>query len=248
MVHGLSPEEILDVWERARTSDPIDRALQLRTAVESTAAPDELRREPIGQRDAALIEGRIATFGSRAECFVECPACESSLEFDLDLARLLPEPSGQDAGGDQDEGDGPFHLVADDRSITYRLPDSIDLAAVAGEGNPSVALLERCVATADGREAAVALDGDLVERLDAEMARLDPLADVQLTLSCLDCGHEWSSRFDIASYLWREVEVGARRLLGEVDILARAYGWSESEILDLGHRRRQSYLEMLGVR
>jgi hypothetical protein len=35
--------------------------------------------------------------------------------------------------------------------------------------------------------------------------------------------------------------------LREIDVIARAYGWSEREILGLSARRRQSYLETIGA-
>jgi hypothetical protein len=41
--------------------------------------------------------------------------------------------------------------------------------------------------------------------------------------------------------------VHARSLLAEVHSLARAYGWTESEILALSPQRRSTYLEMVGI-
>ncbi len=37
----------------------------------------------------------------------------------------------------------------------------------------------------------------------------------------------------------------AERLLREVHTLARAYGWSEGAILELGSARRERYLELV---
>ena len=48
----------------------------------------------------------------------------------------------------------------------------------------------------------------------------------------------WLERF------WAEIDAWARRILREVNILARAYGWRESDILALGAVRRQIYLTM----
>ena len=85
----------------------------------------------------------------------------------------------------------------------------------------------------------------LVDALDAQMRRLDPQAEIELKLDCAECRHHWVARFDIAHFLWREVEVEAARLLGEVHQLARAYGWSEPEVLALSPTRRRAYLAML---
>jgi hypothetical protein len=78
------------------------------------------------------------------------------------------------------------------------------------------------------------------------MAEADPQADVQLALSCPDCGHSWLAAFDIVSYFWSEVNSWAQRLLGEVHTLASFYGWSERDILAMSPVRRHIYLDMIG--
>ena len=42
-----------------------------------------------------------------------------------------------------------------------------------------------------------------------------------------------------------EVQARARRLLREVDVLARAYGWTEADVLALSEQRRTAYLEIV---
>ena len=61
------------------------------------------------------------------------------------------------------------------------------------------------------------------------------------------CGHEWDELFDVVSFVWAELEVQACRLLQEVHVLARAYGWREGDVLALSPRRRRLYLEMVGA-
>jgi hypothetical protein len=41
------------------------------------------------------------------------------------------------------------------------------------------------------------------------------------------------------------VDARARRLLHEVDVLARTYGWTEDEVLALSEQRRASYLRIV---
>jgi hypothetical protein len=77
------------------------------------------------------------------------------------------------------------------------------------------------------------------------MEASDPVARIELALTCPSCDQVWSSLFDIASFLWTEVDAWARRTLRDVHTLARAYGWRESEVLALGPRRRQAYLELV---
>lgn len=135
--------------------------------------------------------------------------------------------------------------------VTYRLPRVSDLIAI---GDPSASgamlsvLLERCVLRAEADSATVpvaALRADIVEALAAEMARRDPQADLQLALTCPACGHSWQAPFDIASFFWAEIAAAAKRLLREVHLLARAYGWREADILAMSASRRQAYIEMI---
>jgi hypothetical protein len=105
-------------------------------------------------------------------------------------------------------------------------------------------LLERCcIARPDGDQA-LPLEG-LLEKIEAELEALDPCADIELSLVCENCAQAWTAPFDIAALLWDEVEARARALLATVDILARAYGWSEHHVLALSEQRRAAYLEMV---
>ena len=110
------------------------------------------------------------------------------------------------------------------------------------------ALADRCIleATWGGVEAtADDLPDDLLAALAAEMSARDPQAEVLLDLTCPACGARWQTVFDIAAYFWAELTAEAKRLLREVDALARAYGWCEADILALSPRRRQAYLELV---
>jgi hypothetical protein len=128
--------------------------------------------------------------------------------------------------------------------VPFRLPDSNDLLALEHCGDIDEArqwLLERCVLpTSDVRGLSPTLQAELAQA----MALADPQADLQLAFRCPDCGHEWQPLFDIARFLWQELHAWALRMLREVDTLARAYHWTEDEILALSPRRRQAYLEL----
>ena len=111
-------------------------------------------------------------------------------------------------------------------------------------------LVRRCVTSATKAGAAVLPEllpeGVLTAVADA-LGDYDPQADVQLALSCSDCGHEFGMSFDIEEYFWVEVAARAMRVLREIHILARAYGWREADILAMSTRRRQAYLELAPV-
>ena len=90
------------------------------------------------------------------------------------------------------------------------------------------------------------LPDDVSEAVVTEIARRDPQGDIRFDLVCPDCSHQWEAIFDIVSFAWNEISAWAGRLLRQVHALARAYGWSEAQVLALSSFRRQMYLEMLG--
>jgi hypothetical protein len=113
--------------------------------------------------------------------------------------------------------------------------------------DPAAVLLRRCLLSVDDHGAALDADRlphEVVTAVADRMAEADPQADTELRLRCEVCEHGWSALFDIPSFLWTELDAWARRALYDVHTLARAYGWTESDILRLSPRRRQHYLEL----
>jgi hypothetical protein len=68
---------------------------------------------------------------------------------------------------------------------------------------------------------------------------------VSFDLACPACGHAWHSTFDVGEALWAEVQRAAEQSLLEVDALARAYGWTEAEVMALSPVRRAAYLQLV---
>lgn len=79
--------------------------------------------------------------------------------------------------------------------------------------------------------------------LEATWAAADPLAVTELALTCPACSHHWLEEADLGPFVWRKVDAWAEGLLDEVALLARAYGWRESDVLALPPARRRRYLE-----
>ena len=79
------------------------------------------------------------------------------------------------------------------------------------------------------------------------MLKADPRAEIIISLGCPNCEKHWELLFDIAHFFWNEIAAQAQRIVYEIDALARAYGWTEREILSLPAQRRRTYLEMLAA-
>lgn len=242
---ALSASSLLTVWETGQSLTPIRRYLLLLSAAWPEQSMEEWAQAPLGQRDNALLALREVLFGRHVEAIAPCPACNETLELTVDTDQIRGSGGSLDEEGDVDT-DG-YH-------VRYRLPTSADLIVAtetSDDANSSrMLLLQRCILSAhNGGQAveATQMPPQLIEEVQKDMARLDPLADIRFALNCPQCGHGCELNFDIAAYLWDEIGDWAARLLREVHVLARAYGWSEQAILGLSARRRRSYLALLAT-
>jgi hypothetical protein len=231
-MRDLSAAATLDLWQAAEELVAAERPLALAAAV-SDEPIEELARLPLGRRDARVLELHAALGGRALEATAACPVCSEPAEFEVEVAALrsrvrrqaVPEPV--DAGG----------LV-----VAWRPPDSTDVAAAAATGDQAAAervLLSRCVTSPDE------LPAEARTAVAAAMAECDPLAEVLVDVVCPACETVFVADLDLGSFVWAELRARALRLLREVDVLARAYGWAEAEVLALDERRRNAYLELV---
>ena len=238
-VQALSASAMLELWEQGAARDPLDQALLFLRHACPTQSFDALCEWTIGQRDACVLELRQQTLGDRIEAYAECPACRNGLEFELSCTALLASASDSDAIWTTVEQDG--------RSWELRGPNSRDLALAIAEADPKQAreiLLSRCVRGEAGGAEAMMRNEDESALLAGRLSDLDPLAEVLVDLRCELCGERWQALFDIVTFFWNELHARSRRLLQEIDLLARTYGWTEGEVLRMSEQRRGLYVEM----
>jgi hypothetical protein len=221
----------------------VARALTLLALAAPEAPADALARYSVGRRDQELLGLRERIFGPRMTGSAQCPACGQAVDVDFSVADVRAQ-----AAGDPDQ----IHVLQGAGfEVRFRLPRCDDLASLDPGADPraqKAALLRRCVAEArlDGEPAAAdSLPEPVAAALSHRMAELDPQGDIQLNLTCPNCGHLWAPPLDIVSYLWNEIQAWAPRMLRDVHAVASAYGWREADILALGPWRRQAYLEMI---
>jgi hypothetical protein len=232
----LSPQAVLSLWEGGRLRHQIDRGLLLFAAACPDLPADRLADLPLGERNAALLRLRQATFGPEIQAYVDCPGCGERMELALRVDMFLPSDS-------ETRHDGEFEADG----FGFRLPTSRDLAALLDHADVASAaehLLERCCVARSAGDTARSLPSSR-DAIEAALEMRDPCAHVELSLSCEGCAHAWTAPFDIATVLWDELEARARGLLAAVHALARAYGWSEREVLALSEQRRATYLNMV---
>jgi len=241
-MQGLTAKEILSLWEAGQYQTPAERALTLLLAFCPRSPRAELERMSVGKRDELLLTFRELLFGSQFMATTTCPHCRLLLDLGFTAAEVRTEmPNGQVES---------FAVTVGEYQFNCRLPDSHDLLAVRHGRNTqeiAAALFARCVRHPNGDEVErQSLPEAVTDAVVAEIARRDPQGDIRFDLVCPDCSHQWEAIFDIVSFAWNEISAWAGRLLRQVHALARAYGWSETEILALSSFRREMYLELLG--
>ncbi len=235
-----TPGQLLDAWDTAVPLRCVDRCEVLLAAARDDEEPDR-SEDTVGERDRRLVELRQRLFGRTIHAVESCTACGLAHDLELSTATLLATPRARE----------PEVVRAGDVTVTCRplRPDDVAAAGAAATTlqQARTLLLSRAVVSVhrDGQPLTVGeLPEEAVEAVAAALAEADPLAGVNLPLTCEDCGHAWTATLDIADYLWREVDSWATRTLREVAVLARAYGWTERDVLALPPQRRRRYLEL----
>jgi uncharacterized membrane protein len=239
---------LLTAWEAGAGRPAVERAVTL-AALASGCGAGDVANLPLGECDRLLLALRERCFGPHLDGLADCPACGARLDVRIDIDELLvaAEP-GQLSEQVIDVAGTEVRL----RPLTSR-----DVGACGGDRDR---LLARCVVRTpressapdaptwpDAPDATDALPGvpepDLLKAIEASLDQLDPQAAVALTLDCPACGTDWRAPVDVTEFVWGEVDRFARRLLSDVHALARAYGWTESDVLAVSPARRRCYLE-----
>jgi uncharacterized protein YbaR (Trm112 family) len=248
---SLSTADVLAIWERGRRQRPFEWGLAMLIRACPCLSREDLARLPIGQRDRLLLSLREKTFGPALASFAVCPQCREPLEFTVDSAELKKRlPAGNEAiAALQETTVGEYRL-------RFRPPNSEDLIEAFDQADRGGALermraclLERCFSEAKRKADPVSfseLPEEVIAQAGRRMNEMDAESEIELDVECPTCHRAWPVIFDIATFLYAEISVLAKRLLDEVQTLASAFGWSEKDILAMSAVRRQAYLDRVG--
>jgi hypothetical protein len=235
-MHSASEARVLALWEASAERPALTRTLLMAAA--GGAQQGEVAELAIGQRDAHLLALRQQCFGSTFACVVDCPECGAELELELTADDVRAEPAVDDRGS----------VTAAGVDIEFRTITSRDLLAVTGLPDARAQLIQRCVTAARrGGADVTTLTDPMLAAVSAGLSALDPQAGVCVEIDCAVCGHLWAAPFDVAEYLWSELNAQALRTLRDVHDLATIYGWSEADVLAVSATRRRYYLDMAAL-
>lgn len=122
-------------------------------------------------------------------------------------------------------------------TVAFRLPTADDLLAVVGQPDGEGELTRRCLRPAQ-------VPDRLRQRVEAAMEAMAPSLSSDLEGLCPECGTTVTVQFDARWFCLRELRDRAVFIYQDVDLLARRYHWSETEILSIPQLRRSAYAEL----
>lgn len=241
----LSSAELFQVWEEGLSQPLLEKMLRLLAKACSADDVNDIGRLSIGERDARLLQLREWMFGTSLKNITTCPHCSESVEWESETESLHLQKVNSGLSF------RTFSLEKDSFRVQFRLPDSHDMLKILEEKNShadSRKLLSDCILEID-RNGDKYMEPELPESvwdaLSQRMEEEDPQADIRMQMNCPNCSHQWEARFDIMSFFWAEINNWARRVMQDVCLLARSFGWPEKDILSMSVRRRQLYIEMI---
>lgn len=134
--------------------------------------------------------------------------------------------------GVEQAADGWYRISGAD--VAFRVPTVADLVAALEGADGAASLTATCVRPAE-------LTEDQWARVDSALEEISPHLDGTVGGECPHCGTVLQLHFDPCTYVTAELRDVFGGLYHQVHLLARAYGWTEADILDMGRARRLRY-------
>ncbi|HEX3151328.1 MAG TPA: hypothetical protein VHR66_24835 [Gemmataceae bacterium] len=202
---------------------------------DSSVDRELVKRLLVGDRDYLMLQLRCITLGDQFRAVIHCPACSAKMDVDFAVHDIPIEP--------RPRASAMHTLERDGRTLQFRLPTGSDQEAVINLDLPDAidALMGRCLIDDGGIPLTAEDRTAMIDAMDC----LAPQVDVELNLTCPECGHGFVTPFDTTAFFLDEMRLNGKRLLHETHLLAFYYHWGEAEILRLGRNRRRAYLALL---
>jgi hypothetical protein len=184
------------------------------------APPGRLAALHLGDWNRLVLATLCATYGAPDEFVLPCtgPDCGSQNELPFEPGLILGAAVSGDADG-------------------MRLPVAADLLALAeGTADDLVTLCAPDAPRDAGADAALA----------AGIEACDPCAEITFRTACAECGADLAGVLDPLALLLDAMDREGG-IMAELDRIARAYHWSEPEILALPAHRRRRYLRTIAA-
>lgn len=201
---------------------------------------DLVRKLLVGDRDYLVLQLRRLTLGDDVRAVLACPACRARMDVSFRASEVPVEPRLQVVASYTLQFPAP---PPGGRTVRFRLPTGGDQEAVLrlGPGATGDALLDLCLLDDGGAPLSPDERSAVIEGMEGRA----PQVELELSLTCPECRHEFVAPFDTTAFFLEEMKISAGQWLREVHTLAFYYHWSEADILSLTRDRRRAYLTAL---
>lgn len=217
----MTEADLLGAWPLDGVQ-PLKRFARFFAALGGGAPPWAEQSLGACNRHLARLHARV--IGRPVEAVVSC-ACGKDLEVVLPLDAIATAP------------DPALRIeIAAPGPRQFRLPH---LSEIAFAGRPQE-LAARC-ALDDGGP----VPEPYLGALDEAWSQADPVAEITLDLTCPACGAEVRSRADLPLFVARDLDLKVQGIVAEIHGFARAYGWTEAEVLAVPSARRRVYAALI---
>jgi hypothetical protein len=210
--------------------------LCLRAPDGSAFEAEALRHWSVAERLQGLLAIARASVGEVLPALARCldRECAGQIELELGLRqfeRVAPADFAWSA--------------PDGHTVRCRLPTPVDLQAWWREGDGEEGwLARRLLLQVDGRVPAPEwpLPDAWLAPMSQALQDVDPLTALTLEVPCPFCGRATPVAIDLETLLLDALRRRQHAVLEEVHRLARAYHWSEAQIVAMPAWRRRRYL------
>ncbi len=192
----------------------------------------------IADRDQILLAVYLNTYGTKVETTATCSLCNCPFDIGFSLTELADELVHVNPAG-LNEADPSFPFKTSN-GMKFRLPAGEDELAVMGM-NPEAAeraLFKRCMPVDT-----TTFNADIIQKA---MQKVAPLLDTEFETQCPECSGKQAFHFNLQQYLLTSLINERDKLVAEIHLLAKSYGWGLNEILELPRNVRNSYVSLAG--
>ena len=227
------PDGADELAMREMTGSPVARAIVL---AERLAGPGDWGGLTVTDFETLMLAIRTQVWGEEIDLGLTCPGCRSRIEIAFSVDDYTRGPAPRQPAAVTADPDHPGWYLLDEKR--FRLPTAADQAAVAGRSDAAAALADRCIAGPRPR-------APERTRIERAMSAMSPEVSRPIQGRCPDCGTEVEAPLHVTRLVIAEMVRDGAGLHDDVDLIARAYHWPETDILSLPRPRRQAYAERI---
>lgn len=226
------PDGVDDLTLHEATGGPTQAGLALLTRLR--LAGPEPTSLPVPDFEYLLLQVRARRLGPVMTLAFACPHCRALSEVEFRLADYVADAAPKIAPGVTPDPERPGWFRLGDAG--FRLPTVADQIKIEGHARPAARLADLCLDKVDRSGRA---------RIERAMERMAPPLSREIAGRCAACGEKVRAEVAVAAVVVSELKRAAGAVHDDVDLIARAYHWPESQILALPQPRRRAYAERI---